>query len=125
MTQDEIKQFLKNFQSLFVYPLAHHAHIYYSSRFIASKKNSAAITLFFEEINIWRILTMINCRLAMCLYEHWQPSPNSSYEEWCDLILNPKVLIRVNFGMIVGIGITVSVLSNKVRVVVIFFKNIF
>ena len=61
----------------------------------------------------------------MCLYEHWQPSPNSSYEEWCDLILNPKVLIRVNFGMIVGIGSTVSVLSDKVRVVVIFIKNIF
>ena len=60
----------------------------------------------------------------MCLYEHWH-SPNSSYEEWCHLILNPKVLIRVNFGMIVGIGITVSVLSNRVRVVVIFIKNIF
>ena len=68
---------------------------------------------------------MINCRFEMCLYEHWQSSPNSSYEEWCDLILNPKVLIRVNFGMSVGIGITVSVLSNKVRVVLIFVKNIF
>ena len=114
LTQDEIKQFLKNVQSLFVYPLVHQ-HL---------KKILPLSHCLFEEINIWRILPMINCRLAMCLYEHWH-SPNSSYEEWCHLILNPKVLIRVNFGMIVGIGITVSVLSNKVRVVVIFIKNIF
>ena len=49
--------------------------------------------------------------------------PNSSYKEWCDLILNPKVL-RVNFDMSVGIGITVSVLTNKVSVVVVFAKNV-
>ena len=44
-------------------------------------------------------------------------------QEWCDLILNLKVL-RVNFGMSVGIGITVSVLTSKVSVVVVFAKNI-
>ena len=47
LTQDEIKQFLKNFQSLFVYPLVLHAHIYYSSRFIASKKKFCSYHIVF------------------------------------------------------------------------------
>ena len=50
LTQDEIKQFLKNFQSLFVYPLVHHAHIYYSSRFIASKKKFCSYIVFLKKL---------------------------------------------------------------------------
>ena len=87
LTQDEIKQCLKNFQSLFVLPTCSPCSHIFLSLYSIKKKILQLSCCLFEEINIWHILPMINCKFEMCLYEHWQPSPNSgmvwfNFESW-------------------------------------------